>query len=365
MENKPNISLINPFQPFAPLQPEMDQAIFRGRADLANRLILLPLFPEHKTTLVLSGPMRSGKTSFLNMLPSLLTENCLFIQLTPNTPYIIPDIYFQTIVEQAREQIKARYHLILPSLPSDHNPYQAGLRWLDGLNHRGNELQIVLLLDDFEKLPDLFVGGRFAFLDFLALLQKVVTQFENIHLLLSSEYTLEEMIETELAWLEYLPKFRQLYLELLSPVTAKNLLQQPVITFPEQLIDASFAESIAVKTGGHPYLLQLFGYVIVEFLNEQQQNYISPKDKIIMTERVLEMATPFFQQIMQKYTAFHTPLMQMAKNEIITTEFTAMQQRYLKRHWLLNEKNKLAIPLLQQWLIKNQSTNELTRLPTV
>jgi hypothetical protein len=363
MENKSNMPLLNPFQPFAPLQPEMNQAIFRGRGDLANRLILLPLFPEHKTTLVLSGPMYSGKTSFLNMLPSLLTENCLFIQLTPNTPYIIPDIYFQTIVEQAREQIKARYHLTLPPLPSDHNPYQAGLRWLDGLNHRSNELQIVLLLDDFEKLGELFVGGRFAFLDFLELLQHVMVKFENIHLLLTSEYTLEEV--TESAWLKYLPKFRQLYLELLSPNTAKNLLQQPMVSFPEHLISTELAEWIAAQTGGHPYLLQLFGYLLIDYLNEQQHFTITPQDMKWITERVLKVATPFFQRIMQKHSSFNIALIQMAKEQLLNTELSTVQQRYLKRHWLLNEKNKLAIPLLQQWLIKNEYLNELTRLPTV
>lgn len=344
-----NTPLPNPFRPFAPLQPKIDYAIFRGRAELAQRLILLPLFPEHRAVIALSGPALSGKTSFLNMLPSLLVEDYIFIQLTPISTPLLPETYFHSLTEQAREQVKHIHGLTLPPLPVDRNPYQAGYRWLENLNHRCNEAQIILLLDDFEQLSHLFYEGRLPFLRFLGLLQQVLQNLANIHLVLAGTHSLIELNDS--AWQAHLPKARQLYLDPLPPLIAQGLLQQPILNFPMETLPAPLVEQVITATGGHPFLIQLFGHLLVEYLNQQQRRQAVLSDYVQVLPTVLEQAHRFFQRCMQQQASLFQDILIAAANEKqIQASLDESQQRYLKKQWLLNEHDELAIPLLGQWI---------------
>lgn len=350
-----SVALPNPFCPFSALQPETDQAMFRGRADLAQRLILLPLFPEHKTAIVLSGPPRSGKTSFLNMLPSLLKEEFIFIDLTPRQRALLPEIYFQRLVEQARQCVKQQYGLALPPLPIERDPYYAMQRWLENINHRCSETHIVLLLDDFEHLGHTFIEGRLAFLRWLALLQEVIQQLDTVHLVLAGEHPITEL--TDSAWIAHLPRMRPLYLERLSMETAQSLLQQPVLAFPKTVLIDELAHHIVTHSGGHPYLLQLWGHLLVEHLNQSARRQAEWSDIAYVQTQVLQHSHAFFRQLMQTQDLLIQDILWLAaQNKPIEHYLDAHQQRILKRQWLLNEQTQLFIPLFGEWLKKYWQT---------
>ncbi len=352
-----HVALPNPFRPFSALLPETDQAMFRGRVDLAQRLILLPLFPEHKTAIVLSGPPRSGKTSFLNMLPSLLKEEFIFIDLTPRQRALLPEVYFQHLVEQARLRVKQQYGLSLPPLPVERNPYQAMRRWLENINHRCSEAHIVLLLDDFEHLGQTFIEGRIAFLRWLALLQEMIQQLDTVHLVLAGEHPVTELVDS--AWIAHLPKIRPLFLERLPMDTAQSLLQQPVMAFSPEWLSDELAQYIVKHSGGHPFLVQLWGHLLVEHLNQAARSQVEWPDIALVQMQVLQQSHGFFRQLMQSQDLLIQDILLLAAQEKPIEQYLdAHHQRLLKRQWLLNEHTQLFIPLFGEWLKQHGQSAE-------
>ena len=60
--------------------------------------------------------------------------------------------------------------------------------------------------------------------------------------------------------------------------TARELLTRPVPDFPAEAIPIAVADIILERTGGHPYLLQLYASLLVAFLNDEKHRQACLED---------------------------------------------------------------------------------------
>ncbi|MGH9962096.1 MAG: hypothetical protein ACREBC_34030, partial [Pyrinomonadaceae bacterium] len=85
---------------------------------------------------------------------------------------------------------------------------------------------------------------------------------------------------------------REIRIGHLSPNTSVQLLTRPIPKFPDQAIPEQVAEEIFMRTGGHPYLLQLYGSLLVTCLNHQKRGSATLEDIGTVEDEVLSLLFP-------------------------------------------------------------------------
>lgn len=90
-------------------------------------------------------------------------------------------------------------------------------------------------------------------------------------------------------WNDHFINVREIRLGHLTPDVARELLMKPVATFPENAISREVADLILERTGGQPFLIQLFGKLLVQRVNHEERRQatleeVSAVEAEIMTE---------------------------------------------------------------------------------
>ena len=111
------------------------------------------------------------------------------------------------------------------------------------------------------------------------------------------------------------------------------------------------AEAIVDRTGGQPYLTQLYGFWLVEELNKTKRKQAELKDVETVDQIVFEQAAPFFRDSLNPRGA--TFEVKPVIEQIVagqTPELTGNQSRFLLRRGLITGEGTLAFPILARWL---------------
>lgn len=345
IKNISSRELPNPFRAGEPLTPEQGQEVFRGRRHLIEQIESLLVDPSQSVSIALLGPRRCGKTSLLNMLPAMLPDAvCVFFDLQDN-PINSATAFFHALAKRAQEQAHRDRRLELPLLPEG-DPFEAARQWLESLDHLAGERRILICIDEFERLEDLFRGERRELLTLMGLFRATIQHRRHVRLLISGVAPFDEL---DSLWSDHFINLREIRIENLAEETVLELLTQPIKDFPEQAITLPIAKTIWARTGGQPYLIQLYGSLLIQYLNEIEEKQADLAYLELVEERLLEQATYYFRNTIQVAPpSAQTVLEALAIDQSI--EIDKNTQRWLKRRCLLTDNNKLLIPVLGTWI---------------
>ncbi|OQW92631.1 MAG: hypothetical protein BWK79_14250 [Beggiatoa sp. IS2] len=340
-----NKELPNPFRAGEPLTPEQGQEVFRGRKQLIKQIESLLVDPNQSVSIALLGPRRCGKTSLLNMLPAMLPDAvCVFFDLQDN-PINSANAFFQALAQRAQEQAHRDRRLELPPLPEG-DPFEAARRWLEMLDQLAGERRILICIDEFERLEDLFRGERKELLTLMGLFRATIQHRRRVRLLISGVAPFDEL---DNLWSDHFINLREIRMNNLAETTALMLLTRPIEDFPEQAIPLPVAKAIFTRTGGQPYLIQLYGSLLIQYLNEIKEKKARIIDLEPVEERVLEQATYYFRNTIQVAPSATKEVLEMlAMGESV--DMDKYTRRWLKRRCLLTDDDKLLIPVLGTWI---------------
>jgi hypothetical protein len=343
--------LPNPFRAGDPLTPEQGQEVFRGREALVRHIESLLADPRQSCSIALLGPRRCGKTSLLQMLPVLLPDTvCVFFDLQDN-PVDSPASFFRTLARQAREQARRDRRLELPPLPEG-PPFEAGSQWFQTLEALPGERRILFCLDEFERLEDLFPGDRRELLQLMGLFRATIQHRRRVRLLVSGVAPFDELGEL---WNDHFINVREVRVGHLDRATARELLMHPVPEFPKEAIPLPVAEAIYTRTGGQPYLLQLYASLLVSLLNEEQRRQACLEDVATVEKQALTQGAYYFRYTVQAAPPeARTALEALAWEKPI--EINPHTRRWLRRRLLLTEDDHLLIPALGTWVREEDET---------
>jgi hypothetical protein len=280
------------------------------------------------------------------MLPTLLPDAvCIFFDLQDN-PCDSPAGFFKALAKCAQEQARRDRRLDLPPLPEG-TPFEAGSQWLNQLDTLAGDRRILICIDEFERLETSFPGDRTDLLKLMGLFRATIQHRRQVRLLVSGVATFDEL---DNVWSDHFINVREVRVGHLDEPTALELLSCPIPEFPKEAISQPIAAEIVNRTGGLPYLLQMYGSVMVQHLNDQKRKQADLTDLDPVEDTVLTEANYYFSHVATDAATVISKavLQKLAGGD--TLELTRLQRRWLTRRCLITEEGKLAIPVLGRWI---------------
>ena len=296
-----NVELDNPYICGIPLNET--QQVFVGRVDLMKRIERL-LFDSHPPALLLYGQRRMGKTSLLLNLGRILPRSIvpMFIDLqgvggVENLAAMIHDM-----VLQMRRSAERQRSLVLPLLTreellEDESPIERLNLWFDELEMQfsAHQLTGLIMLDEFEMLDQFLTVDNPIAQALLSTLRHVLQHRRLFRVVLAGSHTLDEFNK----WAAYLVNVQVVKVGYLDPTETVKLITNPVHNF-QLHYDPAAIQLILNLTRGHPNLVQLVGYELVIYKNEQpiaHRFLAKPEDIEKIIPQVMESGSIFFADI--------------------------------------------------------------------
>lgn len=339
-------SVPNPFLT-QPLSTASGAEVFVGRDGLIHTLDAILADPQQRNSLALLGPRRCGKSSLLRMLPLKLPDAVpVFFDLQDN-PAGTPAQFFSAIASRAAEQARRERDLVLPKLAP--NPdITAFAQWLEQVDTALGSRRLLLCIDEFERLPDLFPGDRRSLLQLMGLFRATVQNRRNIRLLVAGVAPFDEL---DAIWSDHLINLRELRVEHLDPDSAMRLLTRPIPGF--NAIPEAVAREVITRTGCQPLLLQLYGSMLVDRLNAEQRTEATPEDLAAVDRDVREEgnAVNHFRNIFDSAPDdARAVLLALSAPNAPTPKMSSATRRYLLRRCFITPEGVPRIPVFFDWV---------------
>ena len=350
--------LLNPFLYGNPLKRDRPD-IFKGRQTFADEIVR-QILDRNRPTLVLHGPRRCGKTSFLYNLPRLLPSDLLPIFADMQSAAATQDdasfcyALVRAIAKDSRSQ-----GVQLPELPPRQtfreSPYIALEDWFDRALPKLGDRRLLLNLDEFEKIGAAIHAGKLS-LQLFDELRHLIQHYDALGFLFCGVQTLDELGPNWSSYFISVVPMEMLYLE---PEEAAELLVNPDREF-QLRYETDIVDTVVALTRSHPYLVQLLGSAMVMEANQHQTTLITPDLLEAAIDRALTLGEPYFTNVWTEFTGT-TPemvaagqelLIAIAENRDIPTTNPALP-RLLRYHILEPRENgsyDFEVPLLKRWV---------------
>jgi hypothetical protein len=337
--------ILNPFRAGDPLSDAEGPELFRGRENAVRDIEEILSDATRSASLQLLAPRRAGKTSLLKMLPRLLPDTiCVFFDLQAH-PVATTGAFWGKLAEQARIQAKLDRRAELPPLP-DGPPMEAASRWLKMLDQLPGGRRVLIAIDEFERLQDLFPGSRQEFLQLMGLFRATIQHRRGVRLLVSGAAPFDEL---DGVWDDHFISARQIKLPFLDRDASVGLLSSPAPEFPSGVIPIEVAEEVYRRTGGQPFLLQVFGSLLVGRLNDEKRQVARVDDVQAVEGRAIEWAETYFRDAYRSAPApAREALARLIQGQ--TANPTPLARRWLTQRYLLTPDERLSIPLFGAWI---------------
>lgn len=356
--------LLNPFQYGNPLRRDRAH-LFKGRQALADAIVRLVL-DSNSPTLVLHGPRRFGKSSFLLNLPRLLPSDMLPIYLDMQSAAVTTDeaAFCQGLVRAISKDSRSQ-GVKLPAVPQRQEflatPYIALEDWLEQALPQLGDRRLLLNLDEFEKIGSAINEGRMS-LNVFNELRHLIQHYEQLGFLFSGVQTLDEFGPNWSSYFISVVPIEMLYLE---PSEAEDLLLNPDPEFSLRY-NIGIVEEILTLTRCHPYLLQLIGWSLINLANENHTQLVTSN---LLQAAILEAFTngqPYFTNVWTEFTGISSAEVK-AGQELLSAiaqghqqpssatgdEIVQAARRRLLRYHVIEHRNgsdRFEIPLIEHWV---------------
>ena len=336
--------ILNPFRVWEPLSAEAGPELFRGREHAVREIEDALVDASSAVSLQLLAPRRAGKTSLLKMLPGMLPDTvCVFFDLQAH-PVASVGAFWNKLAEQAFIQAKLSRRTDLPPLPAG-PPMEAAAAWLEKVDQLPDGRRVLIAIDEFERLEDLFPGSRQEFLQLMGLFRATIQHRRRVRLLVSGSAPFDEL---DRVWDDHFISARQIKLPFLDEPTAIGLLAQPDPGFPVDAIPAEVAQEVYQRTGGQPFLLQAFGSLLVNRLNDTHQRTAVIAAVDAVQGQAIEWAEPYFRDMYKSAPAAAREALDHLSQG--PADLSPAAHRWLTQRYLLTPGDHLAIPLFGAWI---------------
>ncbi len=347
----------NPYQPGNPLQLNRKE-LFKGRKEL-REAVVNALLERNRPTLVLHGPRRMGKTSFLLQLPALLPGNTLPVFLDLQRPALTQDtaaFLFHLARSISRD---ARPYRLIVEPPQraafDAAPFEAFAAWLEDVALPAlQDFNLLITFDEFENLGKAVELGRLDTRIFDEL-RYLIQHQTRLALLFAGVQTLDELGP---AWSSYFINIKPLTIGYLTPTEAAELIRapDPGADFRLSYNDTVITE-IMTLTRCQPYLLQLLCSAMVEESNARATLHADAAILEAALVRALDQGEPYFRNVWDEMGgADGQPwLRQIAASPApLSLPESASLTRLVRRRVLTRTETgyTVEIPLVRRWIVE-------------
>ena len=152
-------------------------------------------------------------------------------------------------------------------------------------------------------------------------------------------------------WNDHFVSVREVRFGHLETAVARDLVRRPTPAFPAETLPEEVAARVVERTGGQPYLVQLYAQLAVELLNDENRRSATLYDLEAVENQVLEEAGYYFRNSWQRGPdSAREALAALARGA--TPEFDGPARRWLRRRELIDEEGRLTIPVLGRFLIE-------------
>jgi hypothetical protein len=364
------IEINNPFQYGNPLK--LDRAyLFKGRQAFADEL-LRQVLDSSRPTLVLHGPRRCGKSSFLLNLRELLPSKLLPVYLDMQNSAVTTNeaAFCQSLVRTISKDSRSQ-GVELPAIPQrkefHDTPYIALEDWLEEALPKLGNRRLLLNLDEFEKIGSAINEGRLS-LRLFDQLRHLIQHYDQLGFLFSGVQTLDELGPN---WSSYFISVVPIEMLYLKPPEAKDLLVNPDPEFTLRY-DTGIVEEILTLTRCHPYLLQLIGSSLVKLANERHSQLVTSDLLQAAIPEAFTNGQPYFTNVWTEFTgtsraevkAGQELLLALAQgnqsSSVAGNETAQAARRRLLRYHVIeniNGSDRFEVPLIERWVRERAITN--------
>jgi hypothetical protein len=353
--------LLNPFQYGNPLRSDRAN-LFRGRQTFADQIFRL-ILDRNRPTLVLHGPRRCGKTSFLYNLPRLLPSRLLPVYVDLQSSAITTDeaAFCQGLIRAIHRDSRCQ-GIELPIIPTRQEfletPYIALEDWLEQAIPRLGERRLLLNLDEFEKIGTAIKEKRLS-INLFDELRHLIQHYDSLAFLFSGVQTLDELGPN---WSSYFISVVPLEMTYLEPDEAESLLTDPDPEFALRY-DRGIVEEIIQLTRCQPYLLQLLGSALVTQANLNHTQLVTPDLLQAAIPEAFTNGEPYFTNVWTEFTG-NNPAEIIAGQEFLlelanglapgnVQDLTDAAIRRLRRYHVIEQTDNgyvFEVPLLERWV---------------
>lgn len=348
-----------------PIFPTSHQ-VFVGRDNIFETIHANLEKPFQKSTFMLQGDRRSGKTSILLQLPLHLDTKFIpvFVDLQGIANVNSETSFLYSLAKSiARGAINTR-NFVLPEpvrIEYEFDPFLAFNEWLNQVEIKLGEHLIILCLDEFEKLAEQISTERFS-TNLLDLLRNLIQFHTNIVLIMSGLH-INNYWQGE--WASYFINVVQVQVDVLKVTEARQLITNPIPDFPLDY-DVPVVEYVLQCTNCHPFLVQLTCHEIVKYQNQLQSNKVSIESAQRSVHSALMSGDFYFRDRWNNLTNFEQDiLLSIAKGQFNTSHETGqstgddtiaqnaigklLQQKILRKD--SNQTLMISLEMFKQWII--------------
>ena len=223
---------------------------------------------------------------------------------------------------------------------------EAAAAWLEKLDQLPGGRRVLIAIDEFERLEDLFPGSRQEFLQLMGLFRATIQHRTGVRLLVSGAAPFEEL---DRVWDDHFISTRHIKLPFLDLPTSMGLLTQPSPEFPVGTIPEDVARAVYERTGGQPYLLQVYGSLLVSRLNEAQRTAATLADVEAVELKAIEWAEGYFRDMYKSAPATaRDALDRLSIDQGV--ELAPIARRWLAQRYLLTPDDRLSVPVFGAWI---------------
>ncbi len=350
----------NPFQTGNPLRPERKE-LFKGRTQFVSD-VLRYIYDASRPTLVLHGPRRCGKSSFLLNLPRLLPKDVLPVYSSLQAPAATGSTgdFCYGLVGALQRDLRGQGQTLPTAQRSDFqaNPYVALEDWLNQALPRLGSRSVLLCFDEFEQLGVAVAKGQVDMQVFDQLRELI--QHSSLSFLFCGVQTLDELGPN---WSSYFISVQPMEMTYLEPDAAHELLTNPDPAF-DLRYDHGIVDQVISMTQCQPYLLQLIGEQMVRQANRQQTRLLTAPLLEAAFDTALTAGTPYFTNLWTEYTgttpdeirAGQALLHAIAHGQPLPASNTPAARaalRRLQRYHVIAQVNgayRCEVPLVARWV---------------
>lgn len=378
LENTPGkTQIVNVYQPGTVLRPQ--DALFVGRREIVAQLSESPSEPEHRSTFLLYGERRMGKSSLLRHLPSILGASYLPIFYDLQSPGMTSSVnVFLFILAEGIQKEMRQLGIKIQGLTSaslrDISRTNAGLvyelfdRWLDDVEKELEKAErtILICFDEYENLEE---AGRLGHLNIDLLLKWLRGTIQNrshVAFLFCGVRTFDEL-GTD--WVRQFGSIRSIKVSFLQAAEARALLTRPNTHFPDlEIFSEEIIEEILHITRCHPFLLQATCSALINHLNVEGRMQTELQDITSVMYNIIRSWSAYFEDLWSRLNQQQRicllllvylntgSLQQLAQYSGIDEKLIRHAlQSLMQRDLVVVDKNvyQIAIPLWNEWINKN------------
>lgn len=283
--------------PYVTGTPLKTDNVFVGREDVFSFIQENLLGVHQNNVIILHGQRRTGKTSVLYRLGSVMqgTHYGVLIDMQGKPARGEADFLYSIADDIAYALEDYDIEIELPSRDAfEQSPeFFFRSRFLRDLHKQLGDKNLLLMFDEFEELQRRVEDGRLQ-PEIFQFLRNLMQHEDRVDFVFSGTHKLEELGAEYWSILFNIAAYKPI--TFLSPSDMRRLIEEPVAQYHVEY-DPLAVERLTAVTAGHPYFTQLALHEMMVLHNETERSYLTVNDVNHALDRIAERGEAHFKYI--------------------------------------------------------------------